>query len=80
MTQRLESEGVNRVYVDGGKTIGSFLNMKLITDITLTKIPVLLGEGIPLFSQITQDIRLKKSEVVAFPNDFVQVYYEVSYD
>ena len=75
----LESEGFQRVYVDGGKTIQSFLNLKLITDISLTKIPVLLGEGIPLFGKTTQDIRLEKSEAVAFPNDCVQIHYQVSY-
>jgi dihydrofolate reductase len=75
----LKQEGYQHAYVDGGKTIQSFLNLKLITEITLTSIPVLLGEGIPLFGKANQDIRLEKSEAKVFPNELVQVHYEVSY-
>jgi dihydrofolate reductase len=76
----LEREGYQHAYIDGGKTIQSFLNLKLITDISLTRIPVLLGEGIPLFGKTNQDIRLEKSEAKVFPNDLVNVRYKVSYD
>ena len=75
----LEREGFKHAYVDGGKTIQSFLNLKLINEMTLTRVPVLLGEGKPLFGKTTQNIKLEKSEAVAFPNDFVQVHYKVSY-
>jgi dihydrofolate reductase len=76
----LEREGYQHAYVDGGKTIQSFLNLKLITDISLTRIPVLLGEGIPLFGKTKQDISLKSSKAKVFPNELVNVRYEVSYD
>ncbi len=76
---QLENEGFKHAYVDGGKTIQSFLNLKLINEMTLTQIPVLLGEGKPLFGKTNQEIRLEKSEATAFPNDFVQVHYKVSY-
>lgn len=79
LVETLEREGYQHAYVDGGKTIQSFLNLKLITDMSLTQIPVLLGEGIPLFGQTNQDIRLEKAEAKAFPNELVQVHYEVSY-
>ena len=79
LLETLEREGYQHAYVDGGKTIQSFLNLKLITNLTITKIPVLLGEGIPLFGKINQDIRLIKPEMKIFPNEFVQVRYEVSY-
>ena len=46
---------------------------------SLTQIPVLLGEGIPLFGKTNQDIRLEKAEAKAFPNELVQLHYEVSY-
>lgn len=75
----LEHEGCKHAYIDGGKTIQSFLNLKLINEMTLTRVPVLLGEGKPLFGKTTQDIKLEKSKATVFPNDFIQVHYKVSY-
>ena len=79
LVETLEHEGYQHAYVDGGKTIQSFLNLKLITDMSLTQIPVLLGEGISLFGKTNQDIRLKNPEAKVFPNGLVQMRYEVSY-
>ena len=79
LVETLESEGYQHAYVDGGKTIQSFLNLKLITDMSLTQIPVLLGEGISLFGKTNQDIRLENPEAKVFPNELVQVHYKVSY-
>ena len=36
------------VYVDGGQIIQSFLRLGLIDDMTITQVPVLLGDGRPL--------------------------------
>ena len=80
LVETLKREGYQHAYVDGGKTIQSFLNQKLITDMSITQIPVLLGEGIPLFGKTNQDIRLEKAAAKVFPNELVQVHYEVSYD
>lgn len=79
LVARLEKEGYRHAYIDGGKTIQSFLNLKLVNEMTITRIPVLLGRGKPLFGITTQDIKLAEAEVIAFPNDFVQVHYKVSY-
>ena len=76
---KLEREGCKHAYVDGGKTIQAFLNLKLINEMTITRIPVLLGAGKPLFGKTTQDIKLEQSKAIAFPNDLVQVHYKVSY-
>lgn len=77
---KLEKEGHCKAYIDGGKTIQSFLNLKLITDITLTRAPIILGSGIPLFGDITTlDIRLEKVSVQAFPNNFIQEYFSLEY-
>ena len=46
---RLSAEGYRRAYVDGGKAIQGFLRAGLIGDMTITRISILLGEGIPLF-------------------------------
>ncbi len=76
---QLESEGYTHAYVDGGATIQSFLNLQLISEITITRAPIILGEGIPLFGPSSQSIQFKQAKAVAYTNDFVQVHYHVSY-
>lgn len=46
---QLEAEGYQRAYIDGGQTIRSFLNAGMIHHLCITRIPILLGNGIPLF-------------------------------
>lgn len=48
----IHDKGFHRLYIDGGKTIQGFLKEDLIDEMTITLIPVLLGSGIPLFSQL----------------------------
>ena len=80
LMSRLELEGYRHAYVDGGATIRSFINLGLINRLILTKAPVLVGEGIPLFGKLKRDIRLENATVTAFANDFIQETYEVRYD
>lgn len=75
----LEKEGLKHAYIDGGTTIQAFINLKLINEMTITRAPVLLGEGISLFGKTTTDIKLEKAESIAFPNDFIQEKYKVNY-
>lgn len=75
----LEEKGHKHAYVDGGQTIQSFLDAELIDEISITQIPVLLGEGIPLFGKTKKDIDLRNVEIKHFANDFVQIHYQVEY-
>jgi dihydrofolate reductase len=75
LLDRLGAEGVRRVYVDGGVLIRSFLDADLVDDITLSVIPVLLGEGIPLFGGVER--RLKFASSRSFPSGLVQLCYNV---
>ncbi|WP_163836030.1 dihydrofolate reductase family protein [Spartinivicinus ruber] len=75
LIEKLSMEGEQRLYVDGGITIQSFLQLKLLTDITITKIPVLLGEGIPLFGSVISEVKLTHVETKIFNNGFVQTQY-----
>lgn len=72
---RLEAEGARHLYVDGGRTIQSFLRAGLITDLIITTIPVLIGEGLPLFGPLGHDLALAHVATQAFPNGFVQHHY-----
>jgi len=79
LISQLEVNGFKHAYIDGGATITSFINHQLINEMTVTKAPIILGEGIPLFSKINNKINLVDSEAIAFPNGFIQVKYGVNY-
>lgn len=73
----LAGQGVNRVYVDGGQLIQSFLREGLVADLVITTVPVLLGSGRPLFGALSQDIDLKLISSQKFPSGLVQSTYRV---
>ena len=70
-------QGHPRLYVDGGRTVQSFIAAGLLDEITITTIPVLLGEGLPLFGPLAQDVALTHLETRTFPFGFVQTRYAV---
>ncbi|WP_174800524.1 dihydrofolate reductase family protein [Martelella limonii] len=73
----LEIEGHRKVYVDGGRLIQSFLRAGLISDLVITIVPVLLGEGRRLFGSVAADISLRHEETRSFPSGLVQSRYRV---
>lgn len=79
LISQLESEGFKHAYIDGGTTIQGFLKLKLIQEITISRAPIILGEGISLFGKSNQGVKLVQAESKAFPNDFIQVRYKVNY-
>lgn len=74
---QLSNLGSSHVYVDGGKTIQRFLQANLIDELTITRIPILIGEGIPLFAASGRDIKLRHVSTRAFESGFVQSKYAV---
>jgi dihydrofolate reductase len=73
----LEREGWKRAYVDGGRVIQSFLREGLIEDMVLTRIPILLGEGLPLFGTLPGDIKLTHLKTTTHASGFVESHYAV---
>lgn len=78
LVSRLETDGSRHVYVDGGKTIQNFLRANTIQELTITRIPVLIGEGIPLFGPLGHDVHLRHVWTKTFENGFVQSHYTVT--
>lgn len=77
LVDEIEKSGAIHIYVDGGKTIQGFINAGLLTEITITKVPVLIGSGIPLFGIVDTDIELQYIETMSYENGFVQSKYEI---
>jgi len=74
---RLESRGLKHAYIDGGVTISRFLEAGLIQRMIITRIPVLIGSGIPLFGRLTRDVRLKHVATRTYESGLVQTEYQV---
>ncbi len=71
----LVATGSRNVYVDGGKTIQPFLRAGLIAEMIITVIPVLIGQGIPLFGPLEEDIKLELVDARSFDSGLLQVRY-----
>jgi len=74
---RLEKRGMKHLYVDGGATIRGFLEAGLIQQLTITRVPVLLGSGIPLFGVLPHDIRLEHVATQSYPSGLVKSEYRI---
>ena len=61
-----EKRGANRIYLDGGVIIQYFLREGLVDEMTITTIPILLGEGLPLFGKLENDIKLELLKLESF--------------
>jgi dihydrofolate reductase len=73
----LASGGIGHIYVDGGETIQRFLRGGLIQRMIITRVPVLIGDGIPLFGSLPQDIRLRHIATQHYPSGLVKTEYQV---
>jgi dihydrofolate reductase len=74
---RLAATGAQHLYVDGGITVQRFLSAGLVQRLVVTRVPVLIGEGIPLFGPVPRDIRLRHVATRQYASGLVQSEYEV---
>jgi riboflavin biosynthesis pyrimidine reductase len=77
IVQELAARGFTHVYVDGGITIQRFLNEGLIQRLIVTRVPVLIGSGIPLFGPLSHDVRLRHVETRQYKSGLVTSEYDV---
>ncbi len=77
IARKLEVRGIRHIYVDGGITIQQFLRAGLIQRIVITSVPVLIGQGIPLFGTLPKDILLKHVATQTYASGLVKTEYEV---
>jgi dihydrofolate reductase len=78
LVERLGAEGAKRIYVDGGSVLSQFLALGLIADVTVSLIPVLLGDGVRLTQRLGGDVRLRLARSRSFESGLVQLEYQVA--
>lgn len=74
---KLEAMGARHCYVDGGDTVQRFLRAGLIDRLIITRVPVLIGDGISLFGALPHDVKLRHVATRTYPSGLVQSEYEV---
>ena len=72
----LSTLGFSNIYVDGGKVIQSFLREDCIDELTITRVPVLIGNGIPLFGDLDIDLQFNHIQSDVYSNGLVKSHYE----
>ena len=74
---RLAATGVRHAYIDGGITLQRFLRDGLIQRLIITRVPVLVGEGIPLFGHRPHDVRLEHVMTKQYKSGLVRSEYRI---
>jgi len=72
----LSDKGFSTIYVDGGKVIQSFLKEDLIDELIITKVPELIGTGIPLFGYLDNDLQFEHIKTNVYSDGLVKCYYK----
>jgi len=78
IVSQLAASGAHHLYIDGGVTIQRFLRAGLIQRLIITRVPVLIGEGVPLFGALPHDIRLRHVATRHYPSGLVQSEYHIA--
>jgi dihydrofolate reductase len=75
LVRQLAAEGAQHLYIDGGKTVQGFLAAGRVDRLILTRIPVLIGSGLPLFGPLPSDLQLRHVATRAYASGLVQSEY-----
>jgi len=78
IVSQLAASGAHHLYIDGGVTIQGFLRAGVIQRLVITRVPVLIGRGIPLFGTLPHDVHLKHISTRHYASGLVQSEYEVA--
>jgi dihydrofolate reductase len=75
IVEDLSDKGYKNLYIDGGMVIQSFLEEDLIDEMVITRVPIILGDGIPLFVKSGKQINFKKVKTEVLNDQLVKSYY-----
>ena len=75
LVAELNRKGYHNLYIDGGKTLQGFLADDLIDELIITHIPVLLGDGYPLFGKLAKPLKFQHTKTEIYNDSLVKSYY-----
>jgi dihydrofolate reductase len=76
ISDQINKKGFYKLYIDGGATIRNFLKEDLIDEMTLTTIPILLGGGTSLFSDLPNELNFELIGTKTYLNQITQSHYK----
>ena len=74
--ERLTPNYKNVWLVGGPKLAKDFIHANLADEIRVSVLPIILGEGLPFFSNIEKELPLHLKDVTAYKNGMVELSYE----
>jgi dihydrofolate reductase len=80
IVKQLDARGFEHAYIDGGITIQRFLAAGCIDRMVITRVPILIGAGIPLFGAVPRDVFLRHVATRTYKGGLVQSEYEIGAD
>jgi dihydrofolate reductase len=72
--------GYNDIYVDDGSVVQSVLSEQLLDELTLTRIPILLGGGVSLFGHLEEPVRPTHEDTTIVDHGLVKSRYRIQHD
>lgn len=75
LVRELSQQGFEHLYIDGGATIQSFLQADLIDELIITTMPILLGDGVPLFGKLDKAVQWELVSSTTLLGQLVQNHY-----
>ncbi|MCC3859851.1 dihydrofolate reductase family protein [Pseudemcibacter aquimaris] len=75
--QCMNEMGCQNLYIDGGKVVQDFINDGQVDELIITMVPIIIGEGIPLFANINVEKRLDLKNVTKYDNGLLTVHYNL---
>ena len=71
----LNARGYKDLYIDGGQVIKNFLKADLIDEMILTRLPLLIGGGTPLFGDLKDPLMFEHLTTEVIAEEIVQSHY-----
>ena len=75
LIEQLNFQGYKNLYIDGGQTVQYFLKEDLIDEMIITVVPIILGDGFPLFGKLDKKLEFKHHKTEIYHQNIVKSHY-----